>query len=314
MNKAQSLRLQLECDGQDRLDRILALQLRPLHPEFPLSRRWLKPLFRFGQIRIDGRKANASLVPAQGLHTIEIESWDPEALRREFTARPAPGGPFIPIVYEDEFLLVLDKPSGTPSTPHSGKETDTAVNSALAHCPGLAGVGNSTLEPGLLHRLDTATRGLLVFARRADEFERVRALWQAGEVTKIYRAWVMHAPEETLIEFPLGHDRRSAKRMVAIRNEDDWNRIRGNPSQGVTEVLDTQVEEDGRVRLVIRLHGGAMHQIRCHLAAVGCPVIGDTLYGGVPAPGLELQAWKLVIPLGDRATPDAGELTLESRL
>lgn len=312
MCKPKPLRFQLECDGATRLDQILTQQLRLQFPDLPLSRSWLKPLFQSDSIRVGGRKSAAAAIPSKGAHAVEIEGWDAKSLQREFTAQPAPHGSFIPIAYEDDFLLILDKPAGTPSTPHSGLETDTAVNSALAHCPALAEVGNSTLEPGLLHRLDTATRGLLAFAKRSDEYERVKALWRSGEVSKIYRAWVARAPAESFIDFPLGHDAKSAKKMIAIQTEEDWDQIRGNPSQCATEILDTQPEGKGRVRLAIQLHGGAMHQIRCHLAAVGCPVIGDTLYGGAPAPRLELQAWTLIIPLGDRATRDEDELTVIS--
>ncbi|MBI2994405.1 MAG: RluA family pseudouridine synthase [Gammaproteobacteria bacterium] len=313
MSDTRSLQLDLVCDGANRLDRILAGQLRLLHPDLPLSRRWLKPLFRSGRIRFKGRAATASMILAADHHRVEIQDWDMEELRREFTARSAPGGAFIPVVYEDEFLLALDKPAGTPSTPHSGRETDTAVNSALAHYPALVQVGNSPLEPGLVHRLDTDTRGLLLFAKRADEFERLKGLWKAGGVAKIYRAWVMQAPLEDRIDFPVGHDSRSGKKMIAIRTEEDWRRIRGNPLECLTEILETSQEAGGRVRLIMRLHGGAMHQIRCHLAAIGCPIIGDSLYGGAPAPRLELQAWKLIIPLGDRAPSDCKDVTIESQ-
>src|SRR5690606_29289920 len=86
-------------------------------------------------------------------------------------ALPSPEGSFITVIYEDEDLLVLNKPSGIPSVPHSAVETKTAVGSALAHYPRLAGVGTRPLEPGLLHRLDTGTSGCLAFAKNAAAFD-----------------------------------------------------------------------------------------------------------------------------------------------
>jgi len=291
--------ISLDADGRARLDSLLVNELHALYPQLRISRRWLKGFFAEHRVRIDGKAQAPSAIPARGTCRLEIDGWDPEAVAREFVAQPSPGGSFIPVVYEDDDILVLDKPPGVASVPHSGLETGTAVNSALAHCPALPQVRNSPLEPGLVHRLDTATGGLLLFAKNRREYLRLKKLWKTGAVIKMYRARVAAPPGQGLIEIPLGHARRSSGRMIAIRTPADSKRIRGKALPARTEILEVKAEAGDRYRLLVRLHTGVMHQIRCHLAAIGSPILGDELYGGPRAPGLELKACRLSIPLRD---------------
>ena len=281
------------------MDVLLARQLRSLHPGLPLSRRWLRRLFEARQVYVDGKPCGGANVPGSGSHELRIERWDPERLAREFEAVASPRGAFVPVAYEDGALLVLDKQAGVPSMPHSGAETDSAVNAALAHFPALRGVGNSPLEPGLLHRLDTATRGLLLFAKTNTEYLRLKSLWKSGDVLRLYRAEVEQAPAQTLIDFPIGHGGRAAKKVIAVRRPEDLKRLRAKPQPARTEILETEQLESSRYALLIRLHTGVMHQIRCHLAAIGSPIIGDTLYGGAPAEMLQLAACRMEIPRAD---------------
>jgi 23S rRNA pseudouridine1911/1915/1917 synthase len=213
-------------------------------------------------------------------------------------------------VYEDSDLLILNKNSGTPSVPHAFDETETAVGSALSHLPSLAGVGRGGLEPGLLHRLDTGTSGLLAFAKTNEVFERLRLDWKNGNVRKLYRAWV-HGDAETLrlpmpLELTLAHHPESQKRMIVIP-EGVQRKYRGKPLQTQTTLLKcfSKLEARGGIfsDVEVEIQTGVMHQIRCTLAYLNLAVVGDPIYGkpsDMAQPRLLLHAWKLSIPSPSR--------------
>lgn len=263
-------------------------------------------------------------------------------------AKPAPEGCFLPIVYQDADLLVLNKASGTPSLPLHPDETHTAVNAALAHCPDLSQLGSlakSPLEPGLVHRLDTGTSGLLIFARTAPEYERMRKVFRGtAQVTgvahrkqgdwgrspmlrKIYRCLSVSQEERSelpaaqVIAVPLGHDKKSKKKMRRVYNSAQESKIRGTPLPAITylhralrveqaEMQEAQPSLLGLVDLEVEIKTGVMHQIRCHLAGLGYPILGDPIYKSKPGKPsnldfgpfqkrLWLHAWRLEIPLKD---------------
>ncbi len=155
-----------------------------------LSRSKLKRSFHEKEIRLQNQSLKASELLPPGDYLL---NWTPSssmALDQILNPKAVPStqGSFIPIVYEDNTLLILNKGNEIPSIPHHSKETQTAVNSALARCPEIAYVGRNSLEPGILHRLDTATSGLLVFAKTQEEFTRLQSLWKNRQIEKIYRA------------------------------------------------------------------------------------------------------------------------------
>ena len=242
-----------------------------------------------------------------GVHEIKISPWNPEELKIP-TANPSKNGSFLSILYEDSDLLVLHKGTGIPSVPHSTDETETAVGSALAHCPTISGIGRGGLEPGILHRLDTETSGLLVFAKTESEFMRLQQLWRERKIRKFYRARVKQSATKSIqhycaplapmtIEYPLAHSEKSRKKMLALKKSPSHQKIRGNPLPAITQILSIQVLPDSTSELEIELITGVMHQIRCHLSSLGWPILGDKLYGGLLAERLFLHAWKLEIPL-----------------
>jgi 23S rRNA pseudouridine1911/1915/1917 synthase len=282
--------------SERRLDHAL---LRVLYSQdHVISRAGLKEHFKSGDVLIAGKARSASDSLAPGTYTVEIRNW-----REGKAALPDPRGSLIPIVYEDDDLLILNKPEGVASVPHSPEETDSAVSSALAHFPALSHAGDNPLEAGLLHRLDTGTSGLLVFAKTQDEFARLKAAWKSHEVEKYYRAWSVGA-----IEAPpgnhrlaLGHDAKSAKKMRVIESEADLRLIRGKPLETLTRIESTH--HRFRKELVtfsdleIRIETGAMHQIRCTLSHLKTPILGDSRYRGPEASRLWLHAWRLALPL-----------------
>jgi len=187
------------------------------------------------------------------------------------------------IAYEDEHLLVVDKPAGMVVHPAPGHATGTLVHGLL----GRVGGGEEADRPGIVHRLDRDTSGLLVVARTEDAYNGLRNLVQERELERRYKALVRGTPQSWRgrIEAPIGRDRHEPTRMSLDTD---------TPRDAVTH-FEVERLLDGHALLDVRLETGRTHQIRVHLAAIGLPVVGDPVYG-VRAPELErqfLHAWRL---------------------
>ena len=302
-----------------RLDRFLQdyfIQHHGLH----LSRSELKKLFKNQGVLLSGLPAEASTLIRPGELKIQITQPLPHPSMIK-TASPALHA-HAEVLHEDSHLLILNKPSGLPSVPHSTDETETAVGVALAHYPALASIGRSPLEPGLLHRLDTETSGVLVFAKTQSEFDRLLSQWKTPQTSKIYRAVIESfapLPEKLphRIDLPLGHDLKSSKRM-RVATPDQLYRVRGKPLTARTDLLKTQNIDPAFTQaqhalfdVTVQISTGVMHQIRTHLSAQGWPILGDLLYHPEakhqalsPPPSLAphqrrlwLHAWRIRLPL-----------------
>jgi 23S rRNA pseudouridine1911/1915/1917 synthase len=241
-----------------RLDRWLASAV----PD--LSRGRVQALIDEGHVRVGG----AVTKPAhrlRGGESVEIEI--PPAPAQELEPEPIA----LTIVHEDEHVLVIDKPAGMVVHPGAGVSRGTLAAGALAHAPEMASVGGQR-RPGIVHRLDKGTSGLLVLAKTALAYHALVAQLGAREVTREYLA-IVHggmAHAEGRIDAPIGRDPRHRQRM-AIRPA-------GEGRRAVTRF--TVLERFGGFTLVrCRLETGRTHQIRVHLASLGHPVAGDTVYG-----------------------------------
>lgn len=307
------MRLKLTIHTLSRADRLVQSALE--EAGYPTSRARLKTLFQEGVILLQGRPLGPSKELPLG-ETIEIEIPD-EKLETAVTGKsalPEPGGCQLKVLHEDAELLAFQKPSGMPSLPHSSHETGTVVNHALAYLPTLADVFVDSLEPGLLHRLDNGTSGVLLFAKTEAAHAKWREAWKTPEVVKVYRA-VVHAadlpegasedptyvppPAPTkwklplTIAHPIGHDAKSKKRMRVVDSEKEERRVRGTPQPALTRVTAVRELSEGRYDLTIEIETGVMHQIRAHLSYLGFPILGDTRYGReVSENRLWLHAWK----------------------
>ncbi|HYA29408.1 MAG TPA: RluA family pseudouridine synthase [Acidobacteriota bacterium] len=193
-------------------------------------------------------------------------------------AAPPPAAEIdIGVVYEDETILVLNKPAGMATHGFSARDQSTLANFLSAHWPQIVHVGKSRWEPGLVHRLDIETSGLLLIAKKQTAYNRLREQFRRREVKKIYWALVWGDTDANgQIEFPLAHDRRDKRRMRVV------TQTHGARGARVWQAL-TRYRKLGAAKgaslLEIDMATGVTHQIRAHLAAIGHPIVGDGVYG-----------------------------------
>ncbi len=261
---SRTLLVTADLAGQ-RLDRALAMLLPAL------SRTRAHAAIRAGEVTVSGRPAKPGQVLEAG-QRIELApgadaSLAPTAKSHAPTAQAIP----LPIVYEDAHVLVVDKPAGMVVHPAPGHAGGTLVNALLAHVPNLE--GGEAQRPGIVHRLDKDTSGLLVVAKDVATHSALAEQMHAHRMVKRYLALVEgHMPAtEGAIEAPIGRDPRQRQRMALV------SLVRGGREARTRfRVLR---EARGRSLLEVQLETGRTHQIRVHLAAVGHPVVGDVIYG-----------------------------------
>jgi 23S rRNA pseudouridine1911/1915/1917 synthase len=264
-----------ECAG-DRLDRFLANQL----PE--LSRSRIQTLIEDGRVEIDGRACKASHHVASG-ETITVS-----------IPAPAPAGvsaEAIPlhILYEDDDLVVLNKAAGIVVHPGAAAESGTLVSALLHRFGGIEGLSDvgGPLRPGIVHRLDKETSGALVIARTNEAHRALMEEFRSRKIEKQYVA-LLHGNlkgDSGRVEMPVARDLRRRSRMTARRSD-------GRPARTDWTV---RLRLDRFTLIDADLHTGRTHQIRVHFSALGCPVVGDTLYG---APRQEKIGQTPMPPLG----------------
>ena len=266
-----------ELDGA-RLDKALVTLLPNA------SRAKVKRAIDEGQVRVNGRRAAKGTAIATG-DEIRVESDD---LEQTGACVPTPDAP-LDVRFESSKVLVVFKPAKMPTAPIRAGETGTLANALVGHYPQLAGVGYGEREPGLLHRLDNDTSGLLVVAKDAESFATLRAAMEAGEVDKHYLLVLQSADllESGTISFPLANHPKDQKRVLACIHPRDV--MRNAPRPATTEY---KVVKTVGPRALVRASAGMAlrHQIRAHFAAIDHPLLGDVLYGGIPANGLDRHA------------------------
>jgi 23S rRNA pseudouridine1911/1915/1917 synthase len=249
-------------DGE-RLDRVVSLLAG-------CSRAGAAALVAGGAVEVDG------LVVTLGKRRVaegQRVSLDITALPVEAVPEPDPDVPVV-VVHEDDDVIVVDKPPRLVVHPGAGQRRGTLVNGLLARYPELAGVGDA-MRPGIVHRLDRDTSGLLVVARTQAAYEALVAALSARLVTRRYVALVWGIPEtrQGVIEAPIGRSPRQPTRMAVVGT--------GREARTRYEVRATFDEPATCALVACELETGRTHQIRVHLAAIGHPVVGDREYRGV---------------------------------
>ncbi|MGB9594220.1 MAG: RluA family pseudouridine synthase, partial [Anaerolineae bacterium] len=228
-----------------------------------LSRAAVQRLIDEGRILVNGAvvKASYRLEPGDAI-SVEI----PPPVDVSIAPEPIP----LDVVYEDADILVVNKPAGMVVHPAFGHASGTLVNAVLAHCPDLAGVGGE-LRPGIVHRLDKDTSGLIVVAKGDAALRDLQAQFKGREVQKAYLALVEGhvSPPTGLIDAPIGRDPRARKKMAVV------------PRGGREAQTEYRALEFYDAHTLVEAHPltGRTHQIRIHMAFIGHPIVGDPVYG-----------------------------------
>ncbi|MFP3854860.1 MAG: RluA family pseudouridine synthase [Anaerolineales bacterium] len=250
--------LSLKAEGVGRLDVILT----ELAPELSRSR-WQR-LIKAGEVRVDGEVVTKPAQEITGGEQIKARIPPPKQSHLQPESIP------LDIIYEDNHILVVNKPAGMVVHPAAGHQTGTLVHAALAHAPDIQGVGGLR-RPGIVHRLDKDTSGVIVMAKDDQAHQNLQAQFKKRSVRKEYLALVDGRPPTPSgrIEAPIGRDPRHRQRMAVL------------PGQGRPSTTVYHTEQNFRNHSLLRVYPetGRTHQIRVHLAFLKCPVVGDTTYG-----------------------------------
>jgi 23S rRNA pseudouridine1911/1915/1917 synthase len=261
--------------GAERLDAFLAGIAGP-----GLSRTAVQRLIREGRVRVDGAPAR----PAQRLRGGARVTWE---LPPPADPRPRPEAIPLDVVFEDEHLIVVNKPRGLVVHPAPGNPAGTLVNALLAHAGRLAGVGG-VARPGIVHRLDKDTTGLMVAAKTDAAALGLARQIADRRVVRVY--WALchgQPPDRFTVDAPVGRDARQRQRMAvrvhggrqAVTHFRVLERFPAGPT-GSRDAPGDRPEHGGYALLEARLETGRTHQVRVHLAYAGHPVAGDRVYGG----------------------------------
>ena len=257
-----------------RIDRYLAEQV----PD--LSRSRIQKLIEQGQIQVNGQVCLSKKVTVQEGDRIFVTVPDAEPLDLQPEVIP------LEILYEDEHLIILNKPIGLVVHPAPGHEGGTLVNALLAHCGDLAGIGG-VQRPGIVHRLDKDTSGAIAVAKTDLAHRHLQAQFKAKTARRDYLAVVFGAPTQLsgTVDAPIGRHPIDRKKMAIVSEEKGGRRA----------VTHWQIEERlGNYTLMrFMLETGRTHQIRVHSAHIGYPVVGDPVYGAGRSVGVKLTGQAL---------------------
>jgi 23S rRNA pseudouridine1911/1915/1917 synthase len=244
-----------------------------------LSRSRIQSLIRSGHIRLKGQPAK----PSQKLsRAVEVSIEIPEPVASELLPEAIP----LDILYEDADMIVVNKPAGLVVHPAAGHASGTLVNALLAHCPDLTGIGGEK-RPGIVHRLDRDTTGVIVVAKHEVALRALMNQFRHRQVAKEYLAlvWGQLSPPSGRAETLIGRSSRDRKKMSATPSS-------GRPAITVYRTLETFKAAS---LLSVVIETGRTHQIRVHMAFLGHPVVGDAQYGRsrrdalpIPVPGRQM--------------------------
>lgn len=289
------LDLTLDAPGE-RLDKALAAA----RPE--LSRSQWQQLIRDGQVTVDGLLPRTSQ-RLEGGERVQVTL--PSVTETELAAEQIP----LDIVYEDGDLLAVNKPAGMVVHPAPGHSEGTLVNAVLGYCPDLEGVGGER-RPGIVHRLDRETSGIILVAKNDAALRHLQRQFQRRTVQKRYLALVEGhiQPPQAIVDAPIGRDPRFRQKMAVIRPGSSARSRKAQTYYRLEHLFPYHS------LVAVEPRSGRTHQIRVHLAFVGYPVVGDTVYGRRKKTVLLERHFLHAAALTFRRPADNQELTLEAPL
>lgn len=283
---------------KERLDKFLVSRM----PDFSRSR--LQNLIKDGLVKVDDvviAKAGFELEAGN-----QVEVLLPPTQPTELVAENIP----LQVLFENQDLVVIDKPAGMVVHPSAGHDQGTLVNAVLAHDPGLEGVGGE-LRPGIVHRLDKNTSGLILVAKNDRALHWLQDQFRLRKVKKTYLALCDGRPPTPVgrIEAAIGRDPSLRKKMAIVSDE------KGRSAASEYKVLE---EFPNHTLIEVQPETGRTHQIRLHLNFIGCPIVGDTIYGRKHSTLLLkrhfLHAGRLVVLLPGETVPRTFESPLPAEL
>lgn len=248
-----------------RIDRVVSLIA-------DISRNAAAVLIEAGGVSVDGSVVSSGkekMIEGQSIVIDVAQAKGPELPAADTTKA-------MDVVYVDDDVIVVNKEAGVVVHPGAGNQSGTMVNFLLAGYPDIAGVGDP-MRPGLVHRLDAGTTGLIVVARTEQAYESLVEQLSSRSVTRVYSVLVWGNPISLngVIDAPIGRDQRDPTRMAVV--------VDGRASRTHYAVQQSFHDPKDAALVECRLETGRTHQIRVHLASIGHPVVGDATYGGVRA-------------------------------
>jgi len=285
----------LECQASDsdaglRLDQFLAARL----PDY--SRARLQSWIAEGRVKLNGAQASKASMKLRGGERVEVEPVELKPLHAFAEEIP------LDILYEDDDVVAVNKPAGLVVHAGAGRSAGTLVNALLHHFKRLSSVGGD-LRPGIVHRLDKGTSGVILVARTDAAHRSIAAQFSGRTVEKTYLALVQGRPERDrgTIDLPISRDPERRTRMTA-------RLASGRQAHSAYQVLERYAKF---TLLEVQIGTGRTHQIRVHLAALGHPVAGDPLYGAAAQPDLD-RPWLHALRIRFDSPSTGERLTIEA--